>query len=256
MIYETSLPYVDWTSATVVTVKAKPGDVHTYVGCTLSDGKRRSFTGDITIDNTGTGEGKLDTGTVAADTWYATYLVPKGADDDLLVAVASTNAPTSGPTGYSAFRYIGYQKTNSSSQWMKIAQRSNRFFIVQCDEYISVKSGAMNEDTWYGTDISSLIPDGILSSVFLKCLGDGASADYGHSIVRSGTSTTPTDSPSNSHGANITSWGHLNNQRYYQAFQEIPFHWGDDYIWIRPMDDDETDGLYSISGWTDRLLEA
>lgn len=73
----------------------------------LNDGKIRSFTGFLELDVDGTGEGGLDTGTLAEQIYYV-YLIPDAGDDDLLNVVFSNTDPISGgPTGFPAYRYIG-----------------------------------------------------------------------------------------------------------------------------------------------------
>ena len=75
----------------------------------------------------GTAAGSLDTGAIAASTWYHAYLIkrPDTGVVDVLVSL-SVSAPTL-PTSYTLFRRIGSMKTNASSQWTKFVQLGDEF---------------------------------------------------------------------------------------------------------------------------------
>lgn len=75
----------------------------------------------------GTGNGALDTGSIAASTWYHAHLIkrPDTGVVDVLVSLSAT-APTL-PTNYTLFRRIGSMKTNGSSQWTKFIQIGDHF---------------------------------------------------------------------------------------------------------------------------------
>lgn len=69
----------------------------------------------VSVDITNSGLNGLDTGSVAADTWYAVYLIMRpdtGAVGGLISA--SFSSPTL-PTNYTKKRYLGPIKTDSSS---------------------------------------------------------------------------------------------------------------------------------------------
>lgn len=76
----------------------------------------------------GSGNGGLDTGSIAASTWYHAFLI-KRIDTgvvDVLVSL-SVSAPTM-PTNYTVARRIGSMKTNGSSQWTAFTQIGNKFY--------------------------------------------------------------------------------------------------------------------------------
>lgn len=64
----------------------------------------------------GAGAGSLDTGTIAANTWYHVFIIRKDSTGncDFLLSL-SANSPTM-PTGWTHFRRIGSILTNGSSQ--------------------------------------------------------------------------------------------------------------------------------------------
>lgn len=76
----------------------------------------------------GTGNGGLDTGTIANSTGYHFYVIAK--TDGTTDVVFSTTAPTTGPSlpsGYTYWRWIGWGKTNGSAQWTSFTQIGNRY---------------------------------------------------------------------------------------------------------------------------------
>jgi hypothetical protein len=77
----------------------------------------------------GNGNGALDTGAIAINTWYYVHLIKRldtGAVDILLSL--SPTAPTL-PAGYTVSRRIGAMKTNASSQWLKFVQVGDVFTL-------------------------------------------------------------------------------------------------------------------------------
>jgi len=77
----------------------------------------------------GTAAGSLDTGSIAASTWYHVYLIkrPDTGVVDVLTSL-SVSAPTM-PTNYTLFRRIGSMKANGSSQWTKFIQIDDKFIL-------------------------------------------------------------------------------------------------------------------------------
>jgi hypothetical protein len=78
----------------------------------------------------GSGNGAMDTGTVANSTWYHVHLI-KRVDTgvvDVLFSLSAT-APTL-PTNYTIFRRIGAMKTDGSAQWVKFIQDGNKFRLA------------------------------------------------------------------------------------------------------------------------------
>jgi len=75
----------------------------------------------------GTGNGALDTGAIANNTWYHVHLIERtdGTLRDVLVSLSAT-APTM-PSGYTYARRIGSLRTNGSAQWTKFVQDGDLF---------------------------------------------------------------------------------------------------------------------------------
>lgn len=81
----------------------------------------------------GSGTGGLDTGAIAASTWYHWYLIfnpTTNAVDVVFSATASpANGPTTMPAGFTLFRRIGSMLTNASSQWVFFHQLGDEFLF-------------------------------------------------------------------------------------------------------------------------------
>jgi hypothetical protein len=75
----------------------------------------------------GTGNGGLDTGSIAGSTWYHVYEIERvdtGVVD--VVFSLSASAPTL-PTNYTIYRRIGSMLTDGSNHWVLFTQIGNRF---------------------------------------------------------------------------------------------------------------------------------
>src|SRR5215831_2759129 len=75
----------------------------------------------------GSGNGALDTGTIANSTWYHVHLIKRTDTQvvDVLVSLSPT-APTLS-AGYTLFRRIGAMRTNASGQWTAFNQMGDEF---------------------------------------------------------------------------------------------------------------------------------
>jgi hypothetical protein len=75
----------------------------------------------------GTGNGGLDTGAIANNTWYHFYAIRR-PDTGVVDVIFSTNAslPTL-PASYTQYRRIGSGRTNGSAQWVKFVQFGDLF---------------------------------------------------------------------------------------------------------------------------------
>ncbi len=76
----------------------------------------------------GSGNGALDTGSIATNTWYHVWLIQRSDTGvvDVLVSTSAT-APTM-PANYDRKRRIGSMKTDGSSQWTSFTQVGDKFY--------------------------------------------------------------------------------------------------------------------------------
>jgi hypothetical protein len=75
----------------------------------------------------GTGVGGLDTGTIAANTWYHVYLIKRPDTGVVDVTFSLSASAPALPTNYTLYRRIGSLLTNASSQWQLFTQRGDSF---------------------------------------------------------------------------------------------------------------------------------
>jgi hypothetical protein len=78
----------------------------------------------------GSGNGALDTGTIAANAWYAVHLIKRtdtGAVDVLISA--SVSSPTL-PANYALARRIGFLRSNGAGQWVAFSQSGDEFLFA------------------------------------------------------------------------------------------------------------------------------
>lgn len=82
----------------------------------------------------GNANGGLDTGTIAASTWYYWYLIRRPDTGVVDVVFSLSSAAPILPSNYTQYRYIGATLTNGSTQWAKFIQSGQDFYwdvIVQ-----------------------------------------------------------------------------------------------------------------------------
>lgn len=78
------------------------------------------------INTGGYGVGGLDTGTIAADTWYSVWIIYNPASDVVAgLLSASATAPTL-PNGYTYYSRFGWVRTNGSGYLYRTIQYGNR----------------------------------------------------------------------------------------------------------------------------------
>jgi hypothetical protein len=137
----------------------------------------------------GSGAGSLDTGAIAANTWYHVWLIKRTDTNvvDALVSLSAT-APTM-PASYTLKRRIGSMKTNGSSQWIKFIQNGNLFvWDVSVSEFIAVNPGT-------AAVLRTLtVPTGVkvLANMSILTAGASMSADYPGGVYLTDPSQTDT----------------------------------------------------------------
>jgi len=116
-----------------------------------------------TVSSAFTGIGGLDTGTVAASTVYAVYLINDPVDANAPGCMISTSltGPLM-PFGYSAWALIGYVVTDASSHFLKgywtNHDSSRRTFMYDAPQATSVTAGHATSAT--AVSLASLVPGG------------------------------------------------------------------------------------------------
>lgn len=123
----------------------------------------------IYINSAVNGVNGLDTGTIAASTQYAIYLIGDSRGYNLvagLLSLASSVAPTI-PLGYDSIRLIGFAETDGSSHFVYAThepQSANAALQYHLSPAISVLSGG-DATTFTGIDLNAAVPTGALPNV-------------------------------------------------------------------------------------------
>lgn len=143
----------------------------------------------------GSGNGGLDTGSIANTTWYHFYVIQR-VDTGVVDCIFSTSAsaPTL-PTNYTLYRRIGSGLTNGSAQWVKFVQNGDLF---QWDTRVQDVSAA-NPGTSAVTRTMT-VPTGIIVQAWIQAIlansGSGGNS-YGYftnlAITDTAASTTIAD---------------------------------------------------------------
>lgn len=124
------------SAGTTVTV---PGSA-AAPACVIINGNVYANVSNETCDLSTAGRGGLDTGAIAANTPYYLYAVPNIAGDGFDL-VASVTAPTTGPTGFTAWTYIGSFCTELNSAAIEPFQASGGVLLHDDDIEYTAHTG-------------------------------------------------------------------------------------------------------------------
>ncbi len=115
----------------------------------------------------GSGNGSLDTGTIANNTWYHVHLIKRTDTGvvDVLVSTSAT-APTL-PTNYTVFRRIGSLLTNGSAQWMKFVQSGDTVIYSTPIVALALVTPASTSGTLFSVNTPpGLVTEAIVSGIY------------------------------------------------------------------------------------------
>lgn len=150
--------YVDglelsWTSDEVIAIAAGAARDSTNTNDIIVDSA-------LAVSNIVSGAGGLDTGSVAASTMYAVYVIGNSLGNETpvgLLSLASSSAPTL-PTNYDMYRRVGYVLTDGSSDNLLFWQYGNdKERVMYYDVGISELS-AGSSATYAAIDLASSVP--------------------------------------------------------------------------------------------------
>jgi len=141
---------------------------------------------DLTASITSVGASGLDTGSEAADTWYAVHLIADSTSINspaALLSVSSHN-PTL-PVGYDKFRRVGWVRNDGGSDFLKFLQiwdaNTKRVVYDEIAATTRVLSGA-NATTFTSVDLSSFIPVTSRNAMFLSEFETGSTGSELHEV--------------------------------------------------------------------------
>jgi hypothetical protein len=114
----------------------------------------------------GSGNGGIDTGSIANTTWYHFYAIRR-PDTGVVDVIFSTSAsvPTL-PANYTQYRRIGAGKTNGSAQWVKFVQNGDVFNLDAT--VLDINDGATGTSAKTGTLAS--VPTGVIVTALLQAV--------------------------------------------------------------------------------------
>lgn len=130
----------------------------------------------VTISSGSSGANGLDTGSLAALTWYAIYVIynPTTLTTAGLMS-ASFTSPTL-PSGYTQYALVGAMLTdnNAAKRFMRILQKGRQAFYVVTSGTNTANlpiinsgaSGSLTVPTWTASSISGIVPTAIASRIY------------------------------------------------------------------------------------------
>jgi hypothetical protein len=152
----------------------------------------------------GSGNGALDTSTIAINNWYYVYQIqrPDTGVVDICIS-ASPTAPTFGgniPAAYTLYRRIGAILTDTSSQWRKFSQIGDEFLW----DVPSRDMNGGNIATGPGSLVNLLVPNQIKVRAFVA-------VEYGTAGTVFGLVTSPDQADTAAGVANFNMVGSATN---------------------------------------------
>jgi hypothetical protein len=149
-------PILAYSSASAVAIQAAPGASGT-LQVTLSDGQKYTAASPLSVSLAASGRGGLDTGSEASNQWYYVFAVPPATVGGSFACVASASPPSTGPTGFTGWKYLGAIRNDGSSNILKFFQDGQRFDYALLWQ---VFSGTGGPDTPPGAsmDLSAVVP--------------------------------------------------------------------------------------------------
>ncbi len=119
----------------------------------------------------GSGAGSLDTGAIAASTWYHVFLVykPSGTVIDVLTSLSPTSPAL--PSGYSNFRRIGSLLTDGSNNWTAFTQNGDEFLWST-----PVNNASNNNLTTTSVLFTVTVPTGVTVNALLRAAYENGGA--------------------------------------------------------------------------------
>jgi len=112
----------------------------------------------VTCDIAVNGANGLDTGGVAASTWYSVWVIYNGSTAASLFSLSAT-APTL-PAGYSFFARVGWMRTGAGSTFLRTLQygRTARYTAPALPVMASGAVGSITVPTWVAVATGNFVP--------------------------------------------------------------------------------------------------
>lgn len=169
----------------------------------------------VTADITTSGAGGLDTGSVAANTWYSVWVIYNPASRTTAALLSTATTTPTLPSGYSYKMRVGWMLTDGSSHFLRILQQGARAqYVIGTNPAVvpniangSAGTVSLTSPTLASVSIASFVPP--TARLIRLCVS---------TAWKSSTSPTIAIAPS-------TSWGGTNNGQRGSNGQAFPFAW-------------------------------
>lgn len=115
------------TFATTTTVTVSAGTM-----ADSTNAVQMALSGSHTLNMAASGAGGLDTGTIAATTWYAVVVINGTSGTTVMATKETAGSPISPtmPSGYTKYRYVGSIFSNGSTQVAQFFQTGQNFYFA------------------------------------------------------------------------------------------------------------------------------
>ena len=148
----------------------------------FSDTLNIVLSSNINVDITVSGAGGLDSGSEAASTWYAVFVIGDTNGVNSPTTLLSVNTTPSLPSGYDSFRRIGWVRNDSSSNFINMNQYAlgglRRYMYVDTDESNLRVLSAGTATSFTTVDCSSFIPStSTLADAFIEFDNNNTAGD-------------------------------------------------------------------------------
>lgn len=147
-----NVPELVYNTASIINVAPRAG-TSSRLWVHLNDGVRYHADGTLTINLASSGLGGLDTGTEAVSTWYYCYAVPSTTSGEFGVVASVTDPGSGGPTGFTAWKYLGAVRNDSSGDLRKWYQLGAKFKTAAIQHTIGAGVDATPQSLSLTTDI-------------------------------------------------------------------------------------------------------
>lgn len=131
----------------------------------------KASTVSVTISTASSGANGIDSGSVAANTWYSVWVIYNGTTVAGLLSTSATT-PTL-PGGYTYYARVGWIRTDGSSNLYRLLQygRKTRFTTPPQQTMASGSVGSVTVPTWVAVTVSSFVPS-TASQISMRVFND------------------------------------------------------------------------------------
>ncbi len=182
----------------------------------------------LAINSAAVGANGLDTGTLAANTWYSVWVIWNGATVAGLLSLSPT-APTM-PAGYTHNARVGWIRTDGAANKypLRFTQAGRRVRYTPAAGtnlpspriVISGAQGSTTTPTWVSADTTAFIPPTAIFATFAASANSislAAAPNNGYAGYTSMTNTPPIAIYVNGGGGQEVTWAVESNNIYYAA---------------------------------------